>query len=302
MVSTRSHLHSQTLPFLRPNAHSVNWREHTEAGFTASSNGGVLNPLEATGYFVRRQYLDFLNREPDESGLNFWINNIERCGSDQNCREVQRINTSAAFFLSIEFQQTGYLVYRTYQAAYGDIPNAPVPIRFSEFQPDTQEIGRNLIVNQTGWQQQLESNKQAYMAAFVQRPRFTAAYPATLNSEEFVDRLFANAGVTPSLSERAEALNEFGSASSSADVAARGRALRRVAENSVLQQQEFDAAFVLMQYFGYLQRDPDSGPDADFSGYNFWLNKLNAFHGDYQSAEMVKAFLSSGEYRRRFGP
>jgi len=276
--------------------------EHTEAGFTASSNGSVLNPLDATGYFVRRQYVDFLNREPDESGLNFWIDNIERCGSDQNCREVQRINTSAAFFLSIEFQQTGYLVYRTYQAAYGDIPNAPVPIRFSEFQPDTQEIGRNLIVNQPGWQQQLESNKQAYMAAFVQRSRFIAAYPATLSAEEFVDRLFANAGVTPSLSERAEVINEFGSATSSADIAARGRALRLVAENAVLQRQEFESAFVLMQYFGYLQRDPDSGPDADFSGYNFWLTKLRSFNGDYKSAEMVKAFLSSGEYRRRFGP
>ena len=69
----------------------------------------------------------------------------------------------------------------------------------------------------------------------------------------------------------------------------------------MLQQQEFGAAFVLMQYFGYLQRDPNSGPDADFSGYNFWLTKLSAFNGDYQSAEMVKAFLSSVEYRRRFG-
>jgi hypothetical protein len=56
-----------------------------------------------------------------------------------------------------------------------------------------------------------------------------------------------------------------------------------------------------MQYFGYLRRDPDSGPDSDLSGYYFWLNKLNSFNGDYQQAEMVKAFLVSGEYRARFG-
>jgi hypothetical protein len=55
-----------------------------------------------------------------------------------------------------------------------------------------------------------------------------------------------------------------------------------------------------MQYFGYLRRDPDAAPDADFSGYNFWLSKLDQFGGNYVNAEMVKAFLSSIEYRRRF--
>ena len=261
-----------------------------------------MNPIDATAFFVRQHYIDFLNREPDEPGLNFWINNIERCGADQNCREVQRINTSAAFFLSIEFQNTGYLVYRTYQAAYGDIPSAPVPLRLSEFLPDTQQIGANVVVNQTGWEQQLESNKQAYMASFVQRGRFITAYPITLSPTEFVDKLFMTAVVTPSSSERTQAINEFGSATTSADTAARGRALRRVAENGVLQQREFESAFVLMQYFGYLRRDPDSSPDTDFSGFNFWLTKLRSFNGDFQNAEMVKAFLVSIEYRRRFGP
>jgi hypothetical protein len=73
-----------------------------------------------------------------------------------------------------------------------------------------------------------------------------------------------------------------------------------VAENSLLAEQEFNQAFVLMQYFGYMRRDPDTGPDTDFSGYNFWLNKLNDFGGNFQNADMVKAFLVSGEYRGRF--
>jgi hypothetical protein len=50
-----------------------------------------------------------------------------------------------------------------------------------------------------------------------------------------------------------------------------------------------------MQYFGYLRRDPDA------EGFNFWLNKLNQFGGNHERAEMVKAFLSSSEYRERFG-
>ena len=216
------------------------------------------------------------------------------------CREAKRIDTSAAFFLSIEFQQTGYLVYRTYAAAYGDLLNAPVPIRLNEFKPDTQAIGNGVVVNQTGWQQQLENNTQAYLSEFVQRARFTAAYPTTLTPADFVDKLFANAGVTPSNADRIAAIDEFGSATTSSDAAARVRALRRVAENAMLAQKEFDPAFVLMQYFGYLRRDPNSGADTNFDGYNFWLMKLNIFNGSYQQAEMVKAFLVSSEYRGRF--
>jgi hypothetical protein len=100
---------------------------------------------------------------------------------------------------------------------------------------------------------------------------------------------------------RAKAIDEFTS-TTPADAAARARALRLVAEDPMLAQQEFNRAFVLMQYFGYLQRDPNTGPDTDFSGYNFWLNKLNQFNGNFVNAEMVKAFITSAEYRQRFGP
>jgi hypothetical protein len=273
---------------------------HTDAAFNATSTGTALNPLDTTEYFVRQQYVDFLGREPDESGFDFWVNNIESCGSDTNCRAAKRIDTSAAFFLSIEFLQTGLLVYRTYQTAYGDMPGAPVPIKLNEFKSDTSVMSNRVIVNQSGWEAVLENNKQAYMAEFVQRAKFTAAYPATMTPSEFVDKLFINARVVSADSDRTAAINEFGSAALSSDVAARGRALRRVAENSTVAQQEFNQAFVLMQYFGYLHRDANAGQDTDFTGYNFWLDKLNSFAGNFQDAEMVKAFLFAGEYRQRF--
>jgi hypothetical protein len=273
---------------------------HTEATFTAAANGAGLNPLDTTEYFVRQQYLDFLNREPDESGLNFWVNTVESCGADAACREVKRINNSGAFFLSIEFQETGYLVYRTYRSAYGEQPGIPVPVQLTEFKPDTQEIGNGVVVLQDGWQQKLENNKQAYMADFVSRPRFTAAYPTTMTPSQFANQLFTRAGVVPSPADLNTAINEFGSAGNSADPAARARALRDVADNAALSAQQFNQAFVLMQYFGYLRRDPNASPDSDFSGFNFWLGKLNAFNGNYIDAEMVKAFISATEYRGRF--
>jgi len=137
---------------------------------------------------------------------------------------------------------------------------------------------------------------------FVQRSRFTSAYSTSMTPTGFVNQLFLNAGVTPSTTDRNAAIAEFGSATNTSDVAARGRALRDVAENSILQQQEFNRAFVLMQYLGYLRRNPNDPQDTDYTGYDFWLTKLNAFNGNFVAAEMVKAFITSDEYRHRFGP
>ncbi len=106
----------------------------------------------------------------------------------------------------------------------------------------------------------------------------------------------------PTAAELQGAIDEFGGAGNTTDTAARGRALRRVAENPALTQAEFNKAFVLMQYMGYLRRNPNDAPDGDFDGYNFWLGKLNQFNGNFVSAEMVKAFILSSEYRQRFGP
>ena len=260
------------------------------------------NVIDDAQFFVRQHYRDFLDREPDAAGLAFWTNEITSCGADQSCIEAKRINVSAAYFLSIEFQQTGYFVYRIYKASYGNLSGLPVPIKLNEFQPDSQQISQGVIVNQSGWEQVLENNKQAFTSGFVQRSRFTSAFPTSMTPAEFVDSLFANASVTPLASDRANAINEFGSATNTVDAAARARALRRVAENSTLAQQEFNRAFVLMQYFGYLRRNPNDLPEPtlDFQGYNFWLNKLNQFNGDYIGAEMVKAFITSAECRHRF--
>ena len=185
--------------------------QHTDAVFTASDIGSGLNPLDTTEYFVRQQYLDFLGREPDEAGFNFWVNNIAACGADSDCLSAKRTDTSAAFFISIEFQQTGYLVYRLYQSAYGDMPGAPVPLKFSEFRPDTEVIGRGVVVNQSGWEAKLEANKQAFASEFVAAGTLhVGLYPTTMTPTEFVDRLFLNGGVTPGESDRAAAINEFG--------------------------------------------------------------------------------------------
>jgi hypothetical protein len=119
---------------------------------------------------------------------------------------------------------------------------------------------------------------------------------------QFVDVLNANAGNALSANERASAIGLFGSASDTTNLTARAQALRQVAADADLNRAEFNRAFVLMQYFGYLRRNPNDLPDSDYTGFDFWLTKLNQFNGNFQNAEMVKAFILSGEYRQRFGP
>jgi hypothetical protein len=269
------------------------------------------NPIDTPSFFVRQHYLDFLNREADQAGLNFWTGQMTNCGSSNLL--VCRVNVSAAFFVSIEFQQTGYLVERMYKTAYGDatamsqlggLHQIFVPmVRTNEFLADTQRVGRGVIVNQGDWQTQLENNKQAYALEFVQTSRFISAFPTNMTPSQFVDKLNANAGNVLSASERTTAINLFGSnAADTTNVSARSQALRQVAEDADLQSAEFNRAFVLSQFIGYLRRNPNDAPDSDYTGYDFWLGKLNQFNGNYIDAEMVKAFISSDEYRHRFGP
>jgi hypothetical protein len=118
-----------------------------------------------------------------------------------------------------------------------------------------------------------------------------------------VDKLYQHAAVIPATpAERQAAIDEFAGAVTAADPVARGRALLRITQNAAFQNREINRSFAQMEYFGYLRRNPNDAPDGNFVGYDFWLNKLNAAGGNYISAEMVKAFILSDEYRRRFGP
>jgi uncharacterized protein (TIGR03118 family) len=414
------------------------------------------NPIDDPSFFARQHYLDFLNREPDASGLAFWTNQATNCGNPNP--EVCRINVSAAFFLSIEFQRTGLLAYAAHRAAFG--PNAsggsPAPVLYGNFMRDVQALQRNLVFGQTDFDATLEANKVAYFNDFVARPEFVVKYPSTLTNEQYVDNLLGSANLTPaevrlftvSLTNSQEvpptvpttttgaarpasfgtARFQFNSAQTAMTFSAtinnidttgsqtadtnddllnahihagpsvapgvngpvvwgffgapfndnnpndavatpfssgvggtfsgkwdapegngttlaaqlsnlrEGRAyinfhtrqftggeirgnfpaatafrdslvaglngatetratvLRKIAEAEELQTREFNAAFVTMEYFGYLRRDPDT------AGFNFWLGKLNSFNGNFIQAEMVKAFITSSEYRQRFGP
>jgi hypothetical protein len=279
------------------------------------------NAIDDTGDFVRQQYHDFLNREPDAAGLAFWKQNIDKCNDPAQrapgqtlaqCIETQRVITSAAFFLSIEFMQTGTFVRSFYVAAL----NRPVPPIadgmgfdnmpfFNEWLRDTQAVQRGVIVdpNSNGWQTVLNNNRNAFMQDFVMRGEFVGLYPTTDTPTQYINKLYSHAlGRTPTTTELNDALSVFGGAATASDPTARGQALLKVTQANDFVSRETARTFVQIEYFGYLRRNPNDSPDGDFSGYNFWLNKLDQAGGDFLKAEMVKAFIESSEYRNRFGP
>jgi hypothetical protein len=214
---------------------------------------------------------------------------------------VKRVDTSAAFFFAIENQETGVLVYRAHKAAFGDLAGTPIPVRRAQFVADQALVAQNVQVGVGPWPETLEANKAAYFNAFVARAAFTAAFPATMTPAQFVDKLNQHAEGALTQAERDTLVGELAGGAKT-----RAQVLRAVAEDETFAQTQFRRAFVFMQYVGYLRRDPDAADfrgveDPGFEGFHFWLGKLNQFNGSYIDAEMVKAFITSIEYRQRFG-
>ena len=256
------------------------------------------NPIDDAGFFVRQHYLDFLGREPDAAGLAFRTNNITSCGGNPACIDAKRVDTSAAFFLSIEYQETGAYVLRIQRAAFSKQSNDPFTrVTYLQFMRDSRQISQGVIVGQPGFATVLEANKQLYAEQVVTSTEFNIRFPQNA-AGPFVDALFASANVTPTAAERTAAINAFGSGG----VPGRIAALRSVVDSNSFRVADFSQAFVLSEYFGYLRRNPTDAPDFNDLGYQYWLNKLNAANGDFRSSEMVRSFILSIEYQQRFGP
>jgi hypothetical protein len=231
------------------------------------------NEVDDSRFFVKKHYEDFLNRQPDGSGLDFWNRQFASCANDANCIDSKRIVVSAAFFLSTEFQQTGYMVYRFEKVSFNRVPSRV------KFLMDAQAFGQGGDLNQKA---------RALATVLINRPEFKQLYDAKSNAQ-YVTALFANTHITPDNAERDALISGL-----NAGTETRANVLLRVSQNGSLYRQEFNRAFVLMQYFGYLHRDPEQ------EGLDFWIRILNQMGGDTGQSNMVEAFIKSLEYRDRF--
>ncbi len=264
------------------------------------SDANASNPFLNNNFFVRMHYLDFLLREPDSSGYSDWLNVLNSCqptqgwlGSDVGCDRVQ---VSSGFFRSTEFGEKGYWIYRFYEASLGRRP------QFAEFMPDVRRLSGLMPDTEQ------EARRAEFINRFMQLPEFTSRYSGLTNSQsasQFITALEQSARFTlpatvpptqpgqPQQYGRQELIGLMQSGQLSA-----AQTLRAFIEQKVVWDTYYYRAFVAMQYFGYLRRDPDS------AGYNDWVDVLTNGRGtvppgDYR--HLIFGFVYSVEYRERFG-
>jgi hypothetical protein len=304
---------------------------------TIVSNDSVnTQPIDNAGFFVRQHYIDFLTREPDPPGLAFWTGEITMCSDPNNrfpgeseaqCIDRKRTNTSGAFYLSHEFQNSANFLVRINWGSLGkdrapgrkcivgqhaalDAVCRPLHLQYIA---DMQVLTQGIVVNNQLDPNAMNANRRTLTNQFITRPDFLAQYPANMPADQYVDKLVTFTGVPLTTDERTALISDYNSPGSSCSGFSNGRAcvLYKIVDGTTtiaggaLQfntrygqayyDKEFNPVFVFIEYIGYLRRNPDQG------GYDFWLDKLN-FYGNFVDAEMVRAFLISEEYRQRFGP
>jgi uncharacterized delta-60 repeat protein len=259
-------------------------------------------PIDDATIFVCQHYHDFLAREPDQAGFNFWVSQITLCGSNQSCINSKRIDVSNAFFFELEYQQTAAYVFRLYRAAYGNSQPFPNP-------DDSNQTEANKLPSYTVFAQDrarligssnLAQDQLALATLFASRAEFTSKYSASLTLDQFVDAVLATiqAADGVDLTSQRSALIALGS---------RGAVLYRLANDDLAGSNggisnrgfvdaEYNRAFVASQYFGYLRRD------ADIGGFLFWLGQVGRCPIRNVGAQhaMVCSFITSAEYENRF--
>ncbi|HEY2961260.1 MAG TPA: DUF4214 domain-containing protein [Pyrinomonadaceae bacterium] len=278
--------------------------------------------IDDADFYTAQHYIDFLRRFPDAPGWAHWTGEITECSDINNrrpgesealCIDRKRTNTSAAFFLSPEFQNTGSFVLRVYWGTLGKLENAQCPgvpqnlpascrPLYSQYIADMAQVAKGIVVNDALSPDVINANKRAFVEQFVARSDFQTAY-GNLNATQFVDKLAQTTGVALSAADRSALITE------ASDSTKRGSVVFKIVDGTEtttggllnfqttygkqFYDKEFDTAFVFMEYIGYLRRNPDQ------DGYNHWLGKLR-FYGSWVDAEMVRSFIVSPEYRNRF--
>jgi hypothetical protein len=240
---------------------------------TISDNDGTpnaANPIDTPLFFVGMHYVDFLNREGEAAGVSAWVDALNNCPA--GTFSCERVGVSSAFFRSAEFLLKGNFVIRFYKASLGVNPN------YRDFTRDSQRVTGATAA-------EVFAARDAFTNEWVQRADFRAIYDG-LSNQGYVDKLEQTAGIM--LATKSQLVSDLDALTKT-----RAQVLRDVVDSQEVKARMYNDAFVLMEYFGYLRRDPET------AGYQAWLAYLNSHPKDFRT--MVHGFVSSLEYRLRFG-
>jgi len=239
------------------------------------------NPIDDHRYFITRQYADLLGREADEATIEKLSGQFIQCGARTDCLRARRLDISTSLLIQNELPTAGVFLHGLYTFGLGRRP------RFAEYEND-----RNAINNHNA---EIQASRLALALTFVQRGEFERKYPNTMKAGEFVDQLLNAVSQNASVDLKAERTTLIGLFDGTN--AGRAAILARTISQPSVVDAEYNQAFVLVQYFSYLRRDPDD------TGFNFWVNTLKSkpLRDPDSARQMVCTFLTSFEFQNRFG-
>jgi hypothetical protein len=260
------------------------------------------NPIESHRFFVWGLYADMLNREPDNGGLQFHVNQIQTiCQNEPNCVKTMRGIVAANFVRSPEFGGKGGYIANLFNIVFGQRPKTVAELsdpnkverpHFNEFIADLNLIpGPDALVS---------AQKTALAVSWLGRPEVLAILPVNLSPTDFVTRLENKAGVT--LANRQTLIAQL---TANNNTQTRASVLRSVAESPEVTDKFNLQNFVTMQYIGHLRREPENchgSPDPANCGYIFHYNRFGGGDSGAIQNAITQGFIESPEYRRRFGP
>jgi hypothetical protein len=253
-------------------------------------------------FFISQQYIDFLRRFPEPDGLGFYLNILNGCNvADIECIKFTRGALSANFFRSPEYQRKGSYVMYLYMITIGQRPATVAELNDSTKvdRPHYKEFFDDLATISTPNDDPVltEQKKNELSVNWLQRAEVLARFPANLTNAAFVQKLVDTAGVN--LANQTALVNDLNGGQKT-----RAQVLRVVAESPEVDEKFYKQAFVTMEYFGYLRRDPEvcvGSPNPSQCGYIFHNErfKLTA-DKDFLENTIVRGFIESPEYINRF--
>jgi hypothetical protein len=228
------------------------------------------NPIDVTSFFVRQHFLDFLKREPSTADMAYWSGIIDACGTNTTCRAAKRNEVSSRFMLLAESVDSTGLAFRMERAAFGGDPLYGEVMLLTQVKRDrgTGEMLHTVVTN----------------------PRFVAAYGSASNTT-YVNTLVTQSGYAFSTTKK----NAWISALNGATLT-RADVLLQLARDAGYQTLVRNRWLVLSGYWAYFRRDPDK------SGFNARYTLIKAGGGNPLTSGLTNGFVTSGEYRQRFGP
>jgi len=157
---------------------------------------------------------------------------------------------------------------------------------YDGFLRDIKTVGQGLYLGQ---EDEFNKHLLEYTKSIASGKEFQQSYDG-LDDQQYVRKLFSNAGVNISAEEVAQLADLLKFRNES-----RAYMLLKIASDQRVVDQQHARAIVLLHFFAYLRRNPGDPPDSNMDGFNYWVGEVKKHGGE----DLARSFVGSQEYQER---